>query len=162
VKQGKWEFAQRKNVTGIVAIVAVTDDRKLILVEQFRAPVNKRVIELPAGLAGDIAGSEDEALEIAAQRELSEETGYEAKKMMRLIDGAVSAGITSEIVTLFRATGLTRTGDGGGDGSEDITVHEIPVDQVHAWVLSREKDGAIVDFKVYAGLFFVNCNSQQG
>src|SRR5436305_7986631 len=88
VARGKWEFAERKKVSGIVGIVAVTDDRKLILVEQFRAPVNARVIEIPAGLAGDIEGSEDEALEIAAKRELSEETGYEAKTMNRLTEGA--------------------------------------------------------------------------
>lgn len=155
VARGKWEFAERKKVSGIVGIVAVTDQNKLILIEQFRAPVNRRVIEIPAGLAGDIAGSEDEKLEIAAQRELMEETGYEAREMTRLIDGAVSAGITSEIVTLFRATGLSRTGKGGGDGSEDIEVHEIPVDEVHAWIQEREKTGAIVDFKVYAGLFFL-------
>ena len=155
VARGKWEFAERKKVSGIVGIVAVTDQNKLILVEQFRAPVNRRVIEIPAGLAGDIAGSEDEKLELAAQRELMEETGYEAREMTRLIDGAVSAGMTSEIVTLFRATGLSRTGKGGGDGSEDIEVHEIPVDQVHAWIQQREKSGAIVDFKVYAGLFFL-------
>jgi ADP-ribose pyrophosphatase len=155
VARGKWEFAERKKVSGIVGIVAVTDDKKLILIEQFRAPVNRRVIEIPAGLAGDIAGSEDEKLEIAAQRELMEETGYEAKQFTRLTDGAVSAGITSEIVTLFRATGLRRTGKGGGDGSEDIEVHEIPVDKAHEWIQQREKTGAIVDFKVYAGLFFV-------
>jgi ADP-ribose pyrophosphatase len=155
VARGKWEFAERKKVSGIVGIVAVTDQNKLILIEQLRAPVNRRVIEIPAGLAGDIAGSEDEKLEIAAQRELMEETGYEAREMTRLIDGAVSAGITSEIVTLFRATGLTRTGKGGGDGSEDIEVHEVPVDKVHAWIQEREKTGAIVDFKVYAGLFFL-------
>src|SRR3954465_9267445 len=157
VARGKWEFAERKKVSGIVGIVAVTDQNKLVLIEQFRAPVNRRVIEIPAGLAGDIAGREDEELEIAAQRELMEETGYEAREMTRLIDGAVSAGITSEIVTLFRATGLSRTAEGGGDGSEDITVHEILVDQVHAWVLAREKEGAIVDFKVYAGLYFIKC-----
>ena len=148
-------FAERKKVSGIVGIVAVTDQNKLILIEQFRAPVNRRVIEIPAGLAGDIAGSEDEKLEIAAERELMEETGYEAREMTRLIDGAVSAGITSEIVTLFRATGLSRTGKGGGDGSEEIEVHEIPVDQVHPWIQEREKSGAIIDFKVYAGLFFL-------
>src|SRR5947207_4497555 len=144
VARGKWEFAERKKVSGIVGIVAVTDQNKLILIEQFRAPVNRRVIEIPAGLAGDIAGSEDEKLEIAAERELMEETGYEAREMTRLIDGAVSAGMTSEIVTLFRATGLTRTGKGGGDGSEDIEVHEIPVDEVHPWIQEREKGGAIV------------------
>jgi len=155
VARGKWEFVERKKVSGIVGIVAVTDENKMILIEQYRAPVNRRVIEIPAGLAGDIVGSEDEALEIAAQRELLEETGFEAKTMTRLVDGVSSAGITSEVITLFRATGLTRTGKGGGDGSEDIEVHEIPVDQVHQWVQDREKSGAIVDFKVYAGLFFV-------
>ena len=127
----------------------------MILIEQFRAPVNKRVIEIPAGLAGDIAGSEDEGLEIAAQRELMEETGYEARKLTRLLDGAVSAGMTSEVVTLFLAEGLQKTGKGGGDGSEDIEVHEIPVGEVHHWITQREKGGAIVDFKVYAGLFFL-------
>jgi ADP-ribose pyrophosphatase len=155
VARGKWEFVERKKVTGIVGIVAVTDDNKLILIEQFRPPVNRRVIEIPAGLAGDIEGSENEALEIAARRELMEETGYEAREMTRLTDGAVSAGITSEIVTLFRATGLKRTGKGEGDGSEQIDLHEVPLDQVPAWIREREKQGAIVDFKVYAGLYFV-------
>ena len=65
--------------------------------------------------------------------------------------------ITSEIVTLFRATGLSRVSQGGGDGSEQIDVFEIPVDEVHAWIGQREKEGVIVDFKVYAGLFFVKC-----
>lgn len=157
VALGKWEFAERKKVSGIVGIVAVTDEKKLILVEQFRAPVGRRVIEIPAGLAGDIAGSEDEALQIAAKRELMEETGYDARQMTQLTEGAVSAGMTSEVVTLFRATGLSRTGKGGGDGSEDIEVHEIPVDQAHAWIQERQKGGAIVDLKVYAGLFFVRC-----
>src|SRR4051812_22417920 len=81
VQKGKWEFVERKKVSGIVGIVAVTDDGKLILVEQFRPPVNKRVIEIPAGLAGDVAGREEESLETAARRELLEETGYEAREM---------------------------------------------------------------------------------
>src|ERR1700759_4607932 len=81
VKRGKWEYAARKGVSGIVAIIAVTDDGKLVLVEQYRAPVGKRGIELPAGLAGDVAGQEDEELAAAAGRELLEETGYEASRM---------------------------------------------------------------------------------
>jgi ADP-ribose pyrophosphatase len=157
VARGGWEFAERNKISGIVGIVAVTDENQLVLVEQFRPPVNRRVIELPAGLAGDIAGSEHEALEIAARRELMEETGYEARQMIELTDGAVSAGITSEVITLFRAIGLRKTAKGGGDETESIVVHEIPVDQVHAWVQERRRDGAIVDFKVYAGLFFVKC-----
>lgn len=159
VSRDGWEFVERKNVTGIVGIVATNERNEMILIEQFRTPVNKRVIEIPAGLAGDVQGGEDEALEIAARRELLEETGYEAETMMRLIDGASSAGITSEVVTLFHATGLRKTGRGGGDASENICVHEIPVDQVHAWVLEQVRQGATIDFKVYAGLYLIKLPS---
>ncbi len=62
VSRDGWEFAERPNVTGIVIIVAVTPEDNVILVEQNRPPVGGRVIELPAGLAGDVAGSEAEAL----------------------------------------------------------------------------------------------------
>ena len=154
VRQGKWEYATRKGVSGIVGIVAVTDDRKLVLVEQDRPPVGKRVIELPAGLAGDAAGHEAEELADAARRELLEETGYEAREMKQVAQGAASAGMTNEIITLFLATGLTRTGDGKGDGSEDITVHEVPVDEMFDWLEARVRDGKLVDLKVYSGLYF--------
>ncbi|HEX4000846.1 MAG TPA: hypothetical protein VHX65_20025, partial [Pirellulales bacterium] len=52
--QAHWEFAERVNATGAVVIVAMTDERKLLLVEQYRIPVGCRVIELPAGLVGDV------------------------------------------------------------------------------------------------------------
>ncbi len=58
VRRGKWEFVERHSATGVVGIVAVTDEGRLLLVEQFRPPLQKQVIELPAGLAGDIAGEE--------------------------------------------------------------------------------------------------------
>jgi ADP-ribose pyrophosphatase len=154
VRQGKWEYAKRKGVSGIVAIVAVTDDRKLVLVEQDRPPVGKRVIELPAGLAGDQAGHETEDLADAARRELLEETGYEARGVERVAEGAASAGMTDEVITLFRATGLKKTGDAKGDGSEDITVHEVALDGVTAWLDTRAAEGKLVDLKVYAGLYF--------
>jgi ADP-ribose pyrophosphatase len=154
VKQGKWEFAQRKGVSGIVAILAVTDDLKLVLVEQFRMPVGKNVIELPAGLAGDVAGSETEELATAAARELMEETGYEARDMTYLAVGVPSAGITDEVITLFRATGLRKTGEGKGDGSEQITLHEVPLAQVEQWLEQKVKEGHLIDLKVYSGLYF--------
>jgi ADP-ribose pyrophosphatase len=155
VKRGNWEFVERKKISGIVGIVALTDERKLILVEQLRVPLQKNVIELPAGLAGDVAGEEDEALANAAARELDEETGYSAERMEYLCEGASSAGITTEIITLFRATGLKKSGGGGGDGTENITVHEIPVKEIDAWLAARAKGGAVIDLKVYAGLRFV-------
>ncbi len=153
-KRDGWEFVERTNISGIVGIVAVTEDRKIVLVEQYRPPMDKIVIELPAGLAGDVAGHETEALELAARRELMEETGYEAREMIRLVDGASSAGITDEVVTLFRAAGLRKTGRGGGNGAEHITVLEIPLRGIDEWLQMRIRDGAAVDMKVFSGLYF--------
>ena len=158
VRKAGWEFARRKGISGIVGIVAVTDDRKLVLVEQHRPPVGARVIELPAGLAGDAKGHEQEDLADAARRELFEETGYEARTMDRLAAGAASAGMTDEVITLFRATGLTKTGEGMGDESENITVHEVPLSGVIDWLADRERGGRLVDLKVYCGLYFARAD----
>jgi len=155
VRRGGWEYVTRKNVTGIVAIVAVTNENKLILVEQFRPPLQKRVIELPAGLAGDIAGCEQEELATAAQRELEEETGYVAQTMKLVATGVPSAGLCDEIISIFVAQGLKKTGDGGGDASEQIIVHEVPVKNVVHWLEEKQRDGMLIDLNVYTGLCFV-------
>ena len=151
VKRGRWEYAERTNASGIVAVLAVTAEDEILLVEQRRVPVGRRVIELPAGLAGDVKG---DTLKRAARRELLEETGYRARRMEALVDMTPSAGLVTEIVTLFRATGLTKTGDGGGDATERITVHNVPLGKVAKWLDSRIRRGALVDPKVYAGLYF--------
>src|SRR5690606_33221547 len=73
VREDGWEWVQRTRISGVVVVAAVTPEGKVLLVEQHRPPVGGRVLEMPAGLAGDIAGQEDEALETAARRELEEE-----------------------------------------------------------------------------------------
>src|SRR5262245_28772746 len=108
VKEGHWEFAHRVNTTGAAVILAVTEDQKLILVEQYRIPVKSRTIELPAGIIGDGPGESDEDPGKAARRELLEETGYSANEVTTLMTGPSSSGLTSELVTLVRATGLRR------------------------------------------------------
>src|SRR4051812_35310547 len=139
VKLGNWEFADRPAISGIVVIAALTPEGEVLLVEQFRPPVGKNVIELPAGLAGDIAGSEKEELAEAARRELLEETGYEAAEMILLTEGPPSAGITSEVVTFFRAEGLVCKGTGGGDASENILLHKVPLAEANAWLDNQRR-----------------------
>lgn len=153
VSKRGWEFATRVGSTGVVAIVAVTDDDRVVLVEQFRPPVGKIVVEIPAGLAGDIAGSETEAFEVAARRELLEETGYAAAAMRQLQTGPSSAGLTDELITFFEATGLTKKSDGGGDESESITVHEIPRTDLRDWLDQQAASGKLIDPKIAAGLW---------
>ena len=113
-----------------------------------------RVIELPAGLAGDAPGQAGEDLAQAARRELYEECGYEAGQLELLTEGPPSAGLSSEYISLFKATGLRQTGPGGGDASEAITVHKVPLAEVHAWLEARRGEGLMIDPKVYAGLYF--------
>lgn len=155
IQSGRWEYAERIHATGTVVLVALTADRRLILTEQYRVPMGRTVIELPAGIVGDIAGEEDEALATAAARELEEETGYQASEMTLLASGPPSAGLATEIVTFFQAGNLTRVGAGGGVEHEDIRVHEVPLEQIEAWLCDREAEGLLIDPKVYVGLYFV-------
>lgn len=156
MRRGRWEYAERVNPGGAVAIVAVTPDGELLLVEQHRAPLGHPVIELPAGLVGDEAGAAAETWETAAARELEEETGWRAARFERLTEGPTTAGLSNETVILARAHDLARTGAGGGDASEDITVHAVPVAEVPDWLAEREREGLPPDPKVYAGLFFLH------
>ena len=144
-----WEYTIRNSRKPSVGIVAITDDRRIVLVEQFRPPVNSTVIELPAGLVGDLAESENESLLESAERELLEETGYRAAKWTQLIAAYSSPGLTDESIVLFLAEKLTKTGIGGGDAGERILVHEVPLDQVATWLSSR---GGRADLKLLAGL----------
>jgi ADP-ribose pyrophosphatase len=155
VREGRWEYAERVNATGAAIIVAVTDDAKLLLVEQERIPCGARTIELPAGIIGDEPAAGEESDAMAARRELLEETGYGAEVIEPLTTGPASSGLTSELVTIFRATRLRRTGQGGGVAHEQITVHEIPLSDVHRWLENQARRGVLIDPKIYAGLYFL-------
>lgn len=155
VRTNGWEFAQRTVPSGVVCIVAVTEEQSLLLVEQYRPPLGAAVIELPAGLAGDVEDA-DESFETAARRELMEETGYEAEQWTRLCDVVSSAGLTDEVVTVFRARGLRKTGPGGGDASENIQVHDVPLASLTDWLMDASKQGCLVDPRVYAAPTFVD------
>ncbi|MGH7442960.1 MAG: NUDIX hydrolase [bacterium] len=155
VRQGTWEYVERIGSTGIVGLVPLTDSGELVLVEQFRVPCGAPVIELPAGLVGDLKGYSQESLESAAARELEEETGFRAAHLEMLTEGPNSSGSSASRMTLFLATELEKTGPGGGDEDEDITVHVVPVAGIGAWLKARQGEGRLLDPKIYAGLWFL-------
>lgn len=148
-KRGHWEYAVRNTARPAVGIVAVTSDDSVVLVEQYRPPVGERVIEIPAGLVGDLDDHEEESLMEAAKRELFEETGYTAERWIHMGGGYSSPGLTDETIELFFADGLRKEGPGGGDDQEEIRIHEVPWNQLHDWL---GRNGAQLDLKLLAGI----------
>jgi ADP-ribose pyrophosphatase len=153
--RGTWEYVERTHAEGkAVIIVAVTPERNLLFVEQFRVPLQQRTIEMPAGLVGDQHG--EDTLEMAAARELLEETGWQADHVEVLMEGPTSSGMSTERIAFCRASGLTRVHAGGGDETEDITVHEVPVAEAARWLTEKMAEGYAMDPKLWAGLWFVD------
>lgn len=147
-----WEFASRSNASSVVVLLAVTSAQEIILVEQYRKPVQSTVIELPAGLVGDHDDPDESVLDAAA-RELEEETGYAASQLELLMACPSSAGMSDEVISFVLATGLRRVGPGGGDDSEDIQVHVVLLTEVDAWLNRQRSAGKPLDPKIYAALY---------
>ena len=146
-KQGKWEYVSRSRGIRAVVIIAIDDDGQVLLIDQYRVPLGRRCLELPAGLVGD--DHAEDTPESAAVRELEEETGYTAERVENLGEYHSSPGLVTEGFTLTRAYGLSRIGQGGGIvGEEDITVHRVPVAEVPAFVAAKRAEGMAVDVKL--------------
>ncbi|HET6546144.1 MAG TPA: NUDIX hydrolase [Rhodanobacteraceae bacterium] len=155
-RRGRWEYAERTNTGGGVIIIALTAEDRLLFVEQYRGAIDKRSIEMPAGLVGDLAADPDEKAVDAARRELLEETGYAAGRVEFLMAGPSSSGMSNEIMAFVRAFDLTRVHAGGGDDTENITVHEVPRADAPRWLVEKMKEGYSVDPKMFAGLYFLD------
>jgi len=147
-RQGRWEYVSRARGIRAAVILAVDAQDHVILVDQFRVPLGRRCIELPAGLVGDHDDNADEDAAIAAARELEEETGYHAETMEKLGEFFSSPGMVSESFTLFRAQGLTRVSAGGGVESEDIVVHRVPLAGIGQAVADWRAQGYAIDVKI--------------
>jgi len=151
-KAREWESVERVNCKGIVAIVPVTDNKEVLLIRQFRPPVNAYVVEFPAGLS-----EREDMLEEAARRELLEETGYSAKEMIYLTEGPLSSGASGEILTVFLAKGLALNPlnqiQGQGivrrDETEEIEVLKIPINELYQRLSELRSKGNLIDLKIY-------------
>lgn len=164
-----WEFVRRPRSIQGVTIVAATKKNKIVVVEQYRIPFGKLVIELPAGLVGDC--DSNDAPEMAARRELREETGYACEEVETICAGALLPGLTDEINTLcwakqLRASEFEDATDaaqvyvheqshGNEAESERIQVYDIPLAGAEAWLKNQQVRGKIVDLKVLLGVYFL-------
>lgn len=144
-REGQWEYVSRaRNIEA--AVILAIDDGHVLLVDQYRVPLKAKCLELPAGLVGD--DTTGEAVEIAAIRELEEETGYRAAQMTSLGRFFSSPGMVSESFTLLRAEGLEKVSDGGGVEGEGITVHRVPLTDIAGYVAARRAEGFAIDVKL--------------
>lgn len=149
LREGRWEYVTRAagmSAAVILAIDDAPDGRHVLLVEQYRIPIHKRCIELPAGLVGDDVAGEEAA--VAAARELEEETGYAAAHWENAGEFYSSPGMVGESFTLMIARGLTKVGAGGGVDSEDIVTHRVPMARVADFVAAKRAEGCAIDVRV--------------
>lgn len=151
-QDGRWEYAARVHDTEAAMIFAVTPEHCLLLVEEYRPPIRRFSICAPAGLCGD---ERAESRESAARRELLEETGYDAGEMEYLFSGPSSPGLSSEIISFYRARRLRRVARGGGVDNERIVVHEVPLADVETWLREQMREGKAVDPRIFTGLYFI-------
>lgn len=151
-KRGRWEYVGRARGIRAAAIIALDDDpdgtRHVILVSQYRVPLSRFSLEIPAGLVGDDAGAEGEDATAAAARELEEETGYRAARMEVLGEFYSSPGMVSEAFTLLKATGLERVSQGGGTEGENIIVHRVALKDLSRFVAEWRRAGHAVDVRI--------------
>ena len=146
--RGQWEYVGRARGIRAAVILAVDADRNVILVEQYRVPLGRACIELPAGLVGDDEGSAGEDATAAAARELEEETGYRAGRMEVIGEFWSSPGMVSESYTLLKAHDLVKVSAGGGIEGENITVHRVPLETLPAFIAERRARGDAIDGKM--------------
>ena len=158
VRRGRWEWCERTHSPDgmAVLVVAVTPDDEVLFVEQYREALGAPAIEMPAGLIGD--DHDEDTIEQAARRELTEETGWEPGTIDVLLAGPTSAGMSNERIVFVRARDLRKVGDGGGVDGEDITVHAVPRAEVPAWLMRKHAEGYELDLKLWAGLWMIDRN----
>jgi ADP-ribose pyrophosphatase len=146
-RRGRWEYVSRARDIR-AAVILPLDEGHVILVEQYRVPLGKQSLELPAGLIGDDESDAGEPVLGAARRELEEETGYRAENWENLGEFYSSPGMVSESFSLLKATGLTKVGAGGGTGHENIAVHRVKLADLEGFIAECRARGVGIDVRL--------------
>ncbi|MCG0275001.1 MAG: NUDIX hydrolase [Thermosediminibacteraceae bacterium] len=128
---------------GAVAIVPIDDDENVIMIKQYRKPVEEVLLEIPAGKL-----EKNEDIKTCAQRELLEETGFKAEKLLHIIDFYTTPGFSNEKMSLFLGQNLKKA-QGKADEDEFIKIEKIPLSKA----LKMVHNGEIKDAKTIVGLF---------
>ena len=147
-RRGRWEYVGRARGIRAAVILAVDEEDHVILVSQYRVPLGRRCVELPAGLVGDHDDNVGEDVAVAGARELEEETGYRPGRIEVIGEFFSSPGMVCESFTLLRAHDLVKVGEGGGVESEDITVHRVPLSDIGEAVARWRAEGLAIDVKI--------------
>jgi ADP-ribose pyrophosphatase len=148
-KVNQWEAVSRLNCNGVVVIIPITKENRLILIRQFRPSLNNYVIEFPAGL---IDPGEDAAL--AGRRELIEETGHAAERFELCTEGVISTAINSErwnVLVAFNAQEVTDDvlRAHPPDDNENIEVIKVAIDNIYSELERYSSEGDDVDLRIY-------------
>ncbi|RQD67215.1 MAG: NUDIX hydrolase [Tindallia sp. MSAO_Bac2] len=138
------KYSKREIVehSGAAAVVPVTTEGNVIVVKQYRKPVETVLLEIPAGRL-----EQDEDPETCARRELAEETGYSTDHLEKILDYYTSPGFSDEIIHIYLAHNLEE-GKAKPDEDEYLEVIEIPFDEL----LQKIMDGEIKDSKTVIGI----------
>jgi ADP-ribose pyrophosphatase len=141
----QWYTARRPNPE-TVHMLALDAQGRVPLLRQYRVPMRGWVWELPAGLSDPA----DPSLEETARRELQEETGLFAARIVHLLRATVSPGITDEFYNAFLCLDCEVRAGGGGVHGEQIEVTLVPLGRLEQFVLERAAAGELVDSKIIA------------
>jgi ADP-ribose diphosphatase len=154
VRRRGWEYAEHLESSASVAAFATTAAGEVVLVEQWREPVGRVVLELPAGIVDP-----GESPEQAIVRELLEETGYRAARPPELLRASpILAGLTSSVMHVFRVDCGARVGPGGGLADEQIAVRLVPFAELDGVLAEAEA----VDWHLPAALHLLRSLEPRG
>ena len=133
---------------GAVAVCAITPNNKLVLVKQFRKPIEDALLEIPAG---KLELNEDR--KIAAHRELEEETGYIAEDLHLITEMYGCPGFANEKISIYFADNL-QTGEMNLDEDEFVELHELSIEEA----ATKLKNGEITDAKTIIAIQYLLLN----